>query len=217
MGARPVNTGSGIKTRQTHLLLGLREGLDERGRVLVLLGADEGVGRPLAARAARPPDTVDVVLKVVGARVVDHAHKVGHVEPPADVGRNAQVAGVRGRVAARCTTGRVDDAKKLCRLRQTSVNIAVATCPGVRPTVCTRGGGCFASKLSKQGITKYPLLFGPSAQTHLPATLVATISVADLFLKSAMVKSLSVWSLPPCRDSPLYPARERSWRRAGRQ
>mmetsp|Transcript_20933 Transcript_20933/g.67360 ORF Transcript_20933/g.67360 Transcript_20933/m.67360 type:complete len:260 (+) Transcript_20933:383-1162(+) len=44
-----------------------------------------------------------------------------------------------------------------------------------------------------------------------PATLVATMIVRSLFLKSAMVWSRSVWSMPPCSASTKYPARISSW------
>lgn len=76
--------GKGGAGQTPNLLLGLGEGLNERGRVLFLLGADEGVSRALAAGSAGPPDAVDVILEVVGARVVDDAHQVGYVQPPED-------------------------------------------------------------------------------------------------------------------------------------
>lgn len=84
----PKNTTKHPKNRQKppgneHLLLGLREGLDEGRRVLLLLGTDERVGRSLSSRPSRPPDAVHVVLQVVRARVVDDAHQVGNVQTSA--------------------------------------------------------------------------------------------------------------------------------------
>jgi hypothetical protein len=84
-----------------------RELMCQLADLVVFAAVDEGDADPGAARAACPPDSVDIAFVVAGRIEVDHVRDSGDVDPAGgDVGRHHFVTAPDWNLASACSRWR---------------------------------------------------------------------------------------------------------------